>query len=317
MNGPLAIIFPGQGSQRAGMASDFHAQMPAARAVFDEASEALGIDVAALCFQEDPRLDLTEFTQPAILTAEIAMYRGLTAEYGLAADCFGGHSLGEYTALCAAGALPLAVAVRLVRLRGALMQRAVPVGEGAMVAVIAPGIGAEASAPVDEAAASFGIDIANRNAKDQVVLSGGAEAIGRAVEWLSSRFAGTEHRLVPLAVSAPFHSRLMRAVEPEFAEALRRESAAIVPAAAARVTSNFTGGFHAPDTDSIVRALVSQISGTVNWLANMEVLGAATEAGTIYEIGPGRPLRTFFQSVGREVTSFVSLKAAARELRAP
>ena len=118
------------------MARDFHDQFPVARAVFAEASEALSLDLAALCFEEDPRLDLTEFTQPAIVTAEVAMLRALAGEYGLSPSHFGGHSLGEYTALCAAGALPLADAVRLVKKRGALMQQAVPVGQGAMSAIL-------------------------------------------------------------------------------------------------------------------------------------------------------------------------------------
>src|SRR5262249_672785 len=128
-----AVVFPGQGSQRPGMAADFLAQFAAARAVFDEASEALSVDVAALC-AGDARLDRTERTQPAILPAEIAMLAALRKDFGLDAARFGGHSLGEYTALVAAGALSLADAVRLVRLRGRLMQEAVPVGRGGMAA---------------------------------------------------------------------------------------------------------------------------------------------------------------------------------------
>src|SRR5215472_17390267 len=113
--GTLAVVFPGQGSQKTGMAKDFCDRFAVSRDVFAEASDALALDVAALCFDEDPRLDLTEFTQPAILTAGIAMWRALGTEFGLSASRFGGHSLGEYTALCAAGVIPLRVAVQLVR----------------------------------------------------------------------------------------------------------------------------------------------------------------------------------------------------------
>jgi malonyl CoA-acyl carrier protein transacylase len=131
-----AIVFPGQGSQRPGMGKDFHERFAVAREVYAEASAAAGLDLEALCFGEDERLGLTEFTQPAILTTEIAMLRALEAEFGVEGELFAGHSLGEYTALVAAGVLALADAVRLVRKRGALMQQAVPAGEGAMIAVI-------------------------------------------------------------------------------------------------------------------------------------------------------------------------------------
>ncbi|MBZ0231123.1 MAG: ACP S-malonyltransferase, partial [Deltaproteobacteria bacterium] len=198
---PVAIVFPGQGAQRAGMARDFFDASRHARDVFAEASEATSLDLAALCFGDDPRLDLTEYTQPAIVTAELAMLRALEAELGLRGMYFGGHSLGEYAALCAAGALPLADAVRLTRRRGALMQAAVPAGAGAMVAVIAEGI---ADRDLDELGAD--VDLANRNAPDQIVLSGPADAILRASVQLAAILAGVEHRIVPLNVSAPFHS---------------------------------------------------------------------------------------------------------------
>src|SRR5258708_21690905 len=137
--GTVAIVFPGQGSQRSGMARDFYERFAISRDVFVEASDALGLDMAALCFDDKPRLDLTEFTQPAILAAEMAMLRPLEREFGVSASLFGGHSLGEYTALCAAGAIPLEVAVKLVRRRGALMQAVVPPGEGARGAVCSAG----------------------------------------------------------------------------------------------------------------------------------------------------------------------------------
>jgi len=129
-----ALVFPGQGSQRPGMAKDFHTDFAVARDAFAEASEACDVDLASISFGEDERLNLTEYTQPCILTAEIAMLAALRSEMGLEAGWFAGHSLGEYTALVAAGVLPLGEAARLVRRRGALMQEAVPAGEGAMLA---------------------------------------------------------------------------------------------------------------------------------------------------------------------------------------
>lgn len=303
-----AAVFPGQGSQRAGMGRDFHESFAASRDVFAEASEALGLDVAALCFEDDPRLDQTEFTQPAILTVELAMMRALEAEYGFAPSYFGGHSLGEYTALAAAGVLPLADAVRITRRRGALMQAAVPLGEGAMSAVIADGIARRDLSDLS----LLGVDVANRNSNAQVVLSGPAAAVAAATEALERRLEGTEHRIVPLRVSAPFHSRGMKAIEPEFRDVLLEAAPRLRVENAARVTSNFRGGFHEPNAEAIVEALVRQISGTVDWIANMNALAAA--APRIVEVGPNRPLRGFFATLGREVASIVSVKAAAKEL---
>lgn len=304
---PLAVVFPGQGSQRPGMGKDFCERYPVSRDTFAEASDALGLDLSALCFEEDPRLDLTEFTQPAILTAEIAMLRALTAELGLRPQWFGGHSLGEYTALCAAGVIPLADAVRIVRLRGALMQRAVPVGEGAMSAVIAEGILEQ-----DLAAelAELAVDVANENSKNQVVVSGATAAIARAEERLAARLAGTEHQVVRLNVSAPFHSRLMRGIEPELRDALTQVASRLVPQSAPRVTSNFTGGFHRPDTELVIDALTRQVSGTVRFVANMQALASVAER--IVEVGPHRPLRGFFQTLGRDVASVISVKTAEK-----
>lgn len=310
MNDPssIALVFPGQGAQRAGMARDFFDASGLARDVFAEASDAISLDLAALCFGDDPRLDLTEFTQPAIVTAEIAMIRVLEAELGLRGAYFGGHSLGEYAALCAAGVLPLADAVRLTRQRGALMQEAVPAGEGAMAAVICDGI-----ADRDLGAITADVDVANRNSPDQLVLSGAAAAMARATAQLDADLAGVEHRIVPLNVSAPFHSRLMRGIEAPFAAALDAVAPRLAPAAAARVTCNVTGGFHAPTTAAITDALVRQLAGTVDWIANMRALAGV--ASRIIEVGPNRPLRGFFKSLGHEITSIVTFKSAQKELR--
>jgi [acyl-carrier-protein] S-malonyltransferase len=307
----VAVVFPGQGAQRPGMGRDFHTQFAAARDAFTEASDALGFDVASVCFHDDPRIDETEFTQPCIVATEIAMYRALKAELGLDAAYFGGHSLGEYAALCAAGVVSLADAVRVTRRRGALMQAAVPKGDGAMLAVISTGIGMRNLAA---ALSSLGVDIANLNSPDQVVVSGPAVAVGEAARLLERMLDGTDHRLVPLNVSAPFHSRMMRAIEPEFEGVLAGIASAMCPDAARACTSNVTGGFHEPSAASVVTALTRQISSPVDWIANMNAIGEV--AGRIYEVGPGKPLTGFFKSTGRTATPILSVKHAQRELGA-
>lgn len=305
--GEVAVVFPGQGSQRAGMARDFHADFAAAREVFAEASEALGLDLAALCFEQDPRLDLTEFTQPAIVTAEMAMLRALAAEWGLAPTRFGGHSLGEYTALAAAGAIPLADAVRLVRKRGALMQKAVPVGEGAMSAVVAPGV---ADAGVAALIADLGVDVANLNSLDQVVISGPTAGVAAAEKHIAERIAGSE--VIRLNVSAPFHSRLMRGIEAEFRQELEAAAPRFDAEKAKLVTSNLRGGFHSGELGELLDALTGQISGTVDFVANMRALAAGSPR--IIELGPNRPLKRFFSTLGIEITSIMNVKGARKEL---
>jgi [acyl-carrier-protein] S-malonyltransferase/trans-AT polyketide synthase/acyltransferase/oxidoreductase domain-containing protein len=307
----VAVVFPGQGAQRPGIGRDFHAQFRVSRDAFVEASDALGIDVARICFDDDPRIDETEFTQPCIVATEIAMYRALEVELGLGAVYFGGHSLGEYAALCAAGVMSLADAMRVTRRRGALMQVAVPKGEGAMLAVIANGICNRDLAAV---LSSLDVDVANRNSPDQVVISGAAAAVLDATALLERMLDGTEHRLVPLNVSAPFHSRLMRTIEPEFASMLASVSAAMRPDGARACTSNVTGAFHNPATASVVDLLTRQISSPVDWIANMNAIGEV--AGRIYEVGPGKPLTGFFKSIGRVAAPILSVKHAQRALGA-
>lgn len=296
-----AVVFPGQGSQRAGMARDFHDEFGSAREAFREASDACGIDLAAICFGEDERLNRTEFTQPCILTAEIAMLRVLREELGLRAHWFAGHSLGEYTALVAAGVLRLAEAARLVRRRGALMQQAVPAGQGAMLAVVGRAL------DIDELRAQLEglcVDAANHNSSSQIVVSGSAADMDEA----KARLGGKGRRLIPLNVSAPFHSRLMREVEPAFAAELG--GAAIAAADAPRVASNYAGGLHSPDAAAVREALVRQISGTVRWVDNMRAL--AERSTRIVEIGPGKPLSGFFKDVGVDVQAISDLAGARR-----
>jgi [acyl-carrier-protein] S-malonyltransferase len=305
MDSPATIIvFPGQGSQRSAMGRDFHENFAAARMVYEESSEALGLDLDAICFGTAPRLRLTEFAQPAILATEIAILRALEAETDLAVAAWGGHSLGEYTALVASGALPLAAALRIVRIRGRLMQEAAPVNRGRMVAVIGPNLDLETIAST---IADLEVDIANDNSSEQVVLSGLADDT-RVAE---RRLIHMASRLVALDVSAPFHSRLMAGTESAFAPVLHEEATGVLDAArAAAVTANASGGFHDPDPGEILDSLVRQVSSTVRWRSNMDAL---LTAGTrVLEIGPSAPLRGFFRTLGVAVETITNVRALSR-----
>ncbi len=301
----IAIVFPGQGSQRRGMAADFYAEFREARRVFEEASDALGLDVASLCFDEDPRLDLTEFAQPAIVTAEIGAYRALAESLGLRAGWFGGHSLGEYAALVAAGVVDLATAVRLVRERGRFMQEAVPVGAGTMTAVIAAGV-AE-SFPL-AALDGLEVDVANFNSPDQIVLSGRRNDVETAVARLQQVESLGRVRCIPLRVSAPFHCRLMAPARERLEPLLREACSHWDGARADRVTSNVSGTWHQADEQGIARALADQVTAPVRWLDNMQAL--CERAGRVIEVGPGKPLSGFFKAIGRRIDAVTDVASA-------
>ncbi|MCF8024351.1 MAG: ACP S-malonyltransferase [Desulfobacteraceae bacterium] len=308
-NTKTAVVFPGQGSQRPGMGKDFYDNIEASRRTFEDASKILGWDVGAMCFSEDERMNLTEFAQPCILTTEIAMLRGLQDLYGFSPDYFGGHSLGEYTALVAAGAMSFEDALKIVETRGHLMQQASPPGEGAMAAVISKNMDIEQIRKILE---DIPVDVANINSTDQVVISGQADSMGKAKERIS-RVVGDEEnmRFVPLNVSAPFHSRFMNAIKDKFQDVLNAISTRLNAGQAVRVTSNYTGLFHAAATSSVIEALVSQLSGSVKWRDNMYAL--VEKSHMIYEIGPNRPLKNFFRSLDVNCKSITSFSAAARE----
>ena len=302
------VVFPGQGAQRAGMGADFAERFSVSRGVFDEASATLGYDVAGF-IAGDERLNLTEYTQPCIVTVEIAMLAALRAEYGLDADRYGGHSLGEYTGLVAAGALRLDAALRLVRLRGRLMQSAVPVGEGGMLAVIQNGLDLERVARI---AANHDVDVANFNSPSQVVLSGGLAGLDAAEKTLEAELGPAGGRVVKLEVSAPFHSRALRVIEDEFRAALEAEAGAFDAPRARAVTSNFLGGFHSGDHADLIDALTRQISGSVRWIENMRAIATFPGGGALYEVGPNRPLARFFKELGHEVTSIMNVRGAEK-----
>jgi trans-AT polyketide synthase/acyltransferase/oxidoreductase domain-containing protein len=295
------VVFPGQGSQRVRMGADLCERFTTARRVFEESCDAVGEDLTAICFAPDDRLQLTEFTQPCILTMEVAAYRVAVEEFGLDARAFGGHSLGEYSALVAAGAIDLGDAARLVRTRGALMQRAVPAGAGAMAALLLDDIDASGAASIARRA---GASIANHNSPGQIVISATTACLEAARDELAA--ALPELTFVPLKVSAPFHSALMEPVQDEFRAHLERSAPGWRPQLAAAVTSNFTGDFHEPD--ALVDDLVQQIAGAVRWLDNMRRLRAG--ARRIYEIGPSATLTKLFGALNQPVTPITTVGEA-------
>ena len=299
----IGIVFPGQGSQRVGMAKDFYTEYAVAKQTFEEASETLAMNMAALCFKENDKLGLTEYTQPAILTAEIAMYRSLYQEYGLKGAYFGGHSLGEYAALVASGTIKFSAALEIVRKRGALMQSACPPGKGAMAALLHEDL---ESIDYKKIILAHGVEIANLNSKSQVVVSAYKEQIEELIEALKKKMP--QIRVVLLDVSAPFHSSIMQKIEPEFAAHLGKFAADFDMEQSSKVLSNYTGDFHT--ADAVQQNLVKQISAAVLWLDNMRRLGAVSE--NIYEIGPKRPLTAFFAALDTAVSPIISVRSARR-----
>jgi [acyl-carrier-protein] S-malonyltransferase len=282
----IAFVFPGQGSQAVGMGKALADAYPAARATFEEADAALGAKLSTLMW-EGPAdtLQLTENAQPALLTMSVAVLRVLQAEAGidLARDVkfVAGHSLGEYSALTAAGAFSLADAVRLVRLRGQAMQKAVPVGVGAMAALL--GLEYEQAAAVAaEAAQGQVCQAANDNGGGQVVVSGDKAAVDRAVEIAKAKGA---KRAMLLPVSAPFHCALMQPAADAMADALSKIK---VSAPAVPVVANVLA---APISDpaEIVKRLVEQVTGTVRWRECVAYM-AGQGVTTFYELGAGKVL---------------------------
>lgn len=313
----LAFIFPGQGSQSAGMGRDLAGNFPAARAAFDEADQSLGFSLSNLCFngpEED--LQLTANTQPAILTASIAAFRAL-AEKGVKPDFVAGHSLGEYSALVAAGALSLSDAARLVRRRGELMQEAVPVGVGAMAAIL--GIDAAKVAEACEAAAQGQICApANFNSPSQIVIAGHKEAVERAVEECKARGA---KRAMMLKVSAPFHSALMRPAQEKMIEPL---NAATFNDLSYPIINNVDAAIVTSGSQSR-DALIRQIPAPVRWTdIVMRLFAEGVE--TFVEVGPGKVLiglvKVMAKDAGKEVKLLnvedqASLLATVEALQSP
>jgi [acyl-carrier-protein] S-malonyltransferase len=292
----LAYIFPGQGSQYAGMGRDLVENFPVARKLFEEADDALGAFISRLCFDGPAdELQLTENTQPAILTTSVATLRVLETEGFRRPDYVAGHSLGEYSALVAAGALSLAAAVRTVSARGRYMQEAVPVGVGAMAAVL----GASLSDIERACAAASEGEIcspANINSANQIVIAGNTAAIDRAIELLKS--AGAK-KVVKLNVSAPFHCALMKPAQERLAidlagvEFSELEMPLVTNVDAAAIMS----GLEASD------ALVRQVSSPVRWRESVELMiSEGVEA--LVEVGPGKVLSGLARHIRPAVKCF-------------
>lgn len=297
------VVFTGQGSQFIGMGQDFFNSYPESRDVYSRASEALGFDMPQLCFSPNELLDQTEFTQPAILTTEIAIFEALRSRHGFTPTYFAGHSLGEYAALVAAGVLPFEDALKIVKRRGYLMQCAVADGKGAMAALIADDLSISSIQPIlDES----GADVANVNSKDQIVVSGLKAAITMACERLASLYP--EMRIVPLKVSAPFHSRYIANSKYRFERYLRSFQEKIDRRNVAHVLSNYRGGFHTGH--QLISNLVRQFSAPVRWMENMQSM--TTRTREILEIGPQRVLGKFFSSIGVEVKAITDGRSLER-----
>lgn len=282
MSASLAFVFPGQGSQSLGMLADLGAQQALIRDTFNEASDALGYDLWALTQQgPEERLNETDKTQPAILTASIALWRLWLAEGGARPAFVAGHSLGEYSALVAAGAIEFSAAVKLVELRGQLMQQAVPAGQGSMAAIL--GLeDADVLAACAEAAQGEVVSAVNFNAPGQVVIAGAAAAVERAIEACKARGA---KRAMPLPVSVPSHCALMRPAAEKFADAVN--ALAWQPPQIALVQN--VSAAVAGDLDTLKRDLLTQLYSPVRWVESVQLL-AEKGVGELVECGPGKVL---------------------------
>ena len=294
-----AFTFPGQGSQAVGMGQDLAAAYPEARAVFQEVDDALGVALSKIMFEgPEDTLRLTENAQPALMAASIAVIRVLEARGITVAEQAGyvaGHSLGEYSALCAAGTFSLADTARLLQIRGRAMQQAVPVGQGAMAAIL--GLDMDTVKEIAASASEGAVcDVANDNSPGQVVISGDAAAVERAMELAKARGA---KRALPLPVSAPFHCALMapaaQAMQAALAEVEMK--APVVP-----VVSNVLAA-PVTDPDEIRRRLVEQVTGMVRWTETVTWLTGEGGVTELYELGTGKVLTGLAKRINKDVST--------------
>jgi [acyl-carrier-protein] S-malonyltransferase len=295
MTSSIAFLFPGQGSQVVGMGKELAAMYPVAQETFDEADTALGYKLSQLCFEgPEDQLKLTEITQPAILTVSVAAYRVLEST-GITPNFVAGHSLGEYSAHVAAGTLDFQDAVRTVRNRGQYMQEAVPVGVGAMAAILMLSIDTIREI-CKEAAQGEVCEPANINSPNQVVISGSKSAVERAAEMCKAKGA---KRAVMLPVSAPFHCSLMQPAQDRLAADLK--TLTFHPMEVPLITNVDAKLIQSPDDAR--DALIRQVTGAVQWERSMREL-TAKGIKTFVEVGPGQVLGGLMRQIDRAQTCF-------------
>lgn len=302
-----AFLYPGQGAQKAGMGADFYKRSEVAAWIYDQASQLLDLDMKKLCFEENQLLDQTEYTQAAMVTTCLAMTRAAESK-GLKADMTAGLSLGEYSAIAAAGGMNDMDAIRLVRARGILMQNTVPQGEGAMCAVM--GMNAEQIEDILEPLE--GVTIANYNSPGQTVITGETASVDRAAELLKE---GGARRVIPLNVSGPFHSPMLKSAGEKLKEELDQISLR-------ELRIPYMTNVTAKKIETICQTkelLKMQISAPVLWMQSMEQM-IEDGVDTFIEIGPGRTLAGFLKKINREVTvynisTWEEMEAVAEKMR--
>lgn len=293
--GKIAFVFPGQGAQAVGMGKDVYEHSEKAKEVFDKASEAVGLDLKALCFEENDDINITEFTQVCLLTTSVAIMEELLSR-GIRPDVAGGLSLGEYCALVAAGSMNYVDAAKAVRKRGIFMQEEVPAGEGGMAAIL----GMDAK-EIDEHIASFDkVQVANYNCPGQIVISGETEQVKKAADVLKE--AGAK-RAVLLNVSGPFHSSMLSGAGVKL-KAILDELTILKPQIP--YVANVTGGY-VTEQEDIEPLLVKQVSNSVRWQQSVETM-VSSGVDTFVEIGPGKTLAGFnkkiSKAIGKDLTTY-------------
>ena len=292
--GKRVFMFPGQGSQYIGMGKEFYDTMPNAKAVIDLASEQTGLDIPALCFEENDKLNITEYTQICMLAVEAAIYQAII-DKGITPDVTAGLSLGEYGALIASGAMTMADAFAVVRKRGIYMQEAVPTG-GAMTAVL--GLDPQVIEDICKKTAdetNSVVSVANYNCPGQIVITGEEKAVAAAGELCKE--AGAK-RVVPLKVSGPFHSAMLKGAGEKLGEELKHVT---VHTPAIPYVANVTADY-VKDKNEVKPLLEKQVSSSVRWQQTIERL-IADGADKFVEIGPGKTLTGFMRKINRDVAA--------------
>ncbi|MGO4946357.1 ACP S-malonyltransferase [Blautia sp. Sow4_E7] len=295
-----AFLFPGQGAQKTGMGQDFYEKFPSAREIFDQASQWLSLDMKALCFEKNDRLNLTEYTQAALVTTCLAMEK-VVEEYGLCPDVTAGLSLGEYCAIAVSGGMSVQDAITTVRKRGILMEQAVPAGEGSMAAVM--GLDAD---KIQAVLGGMKAEIANYNCPGQIVITGPKAAVEEASVKLKEAGA---RRVLPLTVSGPFHSSMLQNAGKELEKELSKvEFSSLKIPYVTNVTAQYVTDFK--ETKDL---LAKQISSSVRWQQSVEKM-LEDGVDTFVEIGPGKTLTGFMKKIAPDAKTYNIQKVEDLEL---